>query len=374
MGRLETEIVPYLLKWFEENARELPWRKQPTPYYVWISEIMLQQTRVEAVKGYFNKFITELPDIYALSQVPEEKLLKLWEGLGYYSRAKNLKKAAITIMEEYKGKLPEQKEELLKLPGIGEYTASAISSIAFGRPAAAVDGNVLRVMMRLRGSFEDISKISVKKELAASLEKVMPKTQPGTFNQALMELGAVICLPNGRPICKNCPVKYLCQAFLQNLQQELPVKTAKKPRRIEEKTILIIEGKDGILIRKRPEKGLLAGLWEFPCLEGKYSYEEVENLLCKAGFRVKQLNRMHDAKHIFSHIEWHMTGFYASIEPADSKNIECLKEDFPKYGNIADKSSQDDISFYGCFAISRKQLIQEYPMSSAFETYRKELK
>lgn len=362
-------MVPYLIDWFAGNARILPWREDPQPYYVWISEIMLQQTRVEAVKGYFERFIRELPDLHALAVVPEEKLLKLWEGLGYYNRARNLKKAAIQIEQKYGGKLPETKEELMTLAGIGPYTAGAISSIAYGQPAAAVDGNVLRVMMRLRASREDITKESVKRELAQTLEAVMPPECPGTFNQAMMELGAMVCLPNGRPLCEKCPVMHLCRGFHQGIMMVLPVKQDKKPRRIEERTILVIESEEGVLLRKRPASGLLAGLWEYPSLEGFASYESVEELMLQQGFHVREISRLQEAKHIFSHIEWHMTGFYVAVE----KNRRLAEEKavyFPENGVISQQADKGKPLCPEGVWITRRQLQEDYSMPAAFEAYR----
>lgn len=317
------EVVPYLLKWFDYNARILAWRENPKPYYVWVSEIMLQQTRVEAVKSYFDRFIQKLPDIKALAEVEEEQLLKLWEGLGYYNRVRNLQKAARVIMEQYNGVVPADYEALLKLPGIGSYTAGAISSIAFQIPVPAVDGNVLRVTKRISGSYDDITKESVKKELWQDLITIMPKDRPGDFNQSLMELGATVCLPNGKPLCDQCPVMHLCKAFQKDIVMELPVKPSKKDRRIEEKTILLMEYENNYAIRKREKKGLLAGLWEIPSLEGRQSLAKVTKELEKLGIRIKAAKPLKDAKHIFSHIEWHMIGYHIKVEQVQE---EVLKE------------------------------------------------
>lgn len=304
------EIVPYLLDWFDYNARILAWRDNPKPYYVWVSEIMLQQTRVEAVKGYFDRFIEVLPDVRALAMAEDEKLLKLWEGLGYYSRVRNLKKAAQVIVNEYDGKFPSDYEELLKLPGIGSYTAGAIASIAFQNPVPAVDGNVLRVTKRIAGSFDDITKDRVKKELWADLVQIMPKDRPGDFNQSLMELGAMVCLPNGKPLCDKCPVMHLCTAYHKDLISNIPVKPAKKERKQEERTILLMEMQDKYAIIKRPEKGLLAGLWELPNLEGKLIPESVKETIEGWGYDIMSIEPLRQAKHIFSHIEWHMIGYH----------------------------------------------------------------
>ncbi len=307
------EVVPYLLHWFEYNARILAWRENPKPYYVWVSEIMLQQTRVEAVKAYFDRFIQELPDIKRLAEASEERLLKLWEGLGYYSRVRNLQKAAIIIMEDYDGRMPESYETLLTLPGIGEYTAGAIASIAFGQPVPAVDGNVLRVMKRIAGSYDDITKTAVKKELWRDITAILPEDRPGDFNQALMELGAVVCLPNGKPLCDKCPVMHLCKAFHEDIVMQLPIKPAKKERRKEERTILLLEYQNRYAIRKRLAKGLLAGLWELPGIENKLNKEELLTLLTDLKIVPKEINQLGDAKHIFSHVEWDMSGYHIQL-------------------------------------------------------------
>ncbi len=310
-------IVPFLLNWYDYNARILAWRENPKPYYVWVSEIMLQQTRVEAVKGYFDRFITELPDISALAKVEEEKLLKLWEGLGYYNRVRNLQKAAKQVMSEYHGELPADYEELLKLPGIGTYTAGAIASIAYQIPVPVVDGNVLRVMKRIAGSFDDITKERTKKELWVDLKNIMPEDRPGDFNQSMMELGATVCLPNGKPLCEKCPVMHLCKAFHEDTILQIPVKPEKKERRKEERTILLIEYQDKYAIQKRQSKGLLAGLWELPGLEQKLSKLQIMDVLKEKKIDKAKLEPLGEAKHIFSHVEWHMTGYHITI-PSDT--------------------------------------------------------
>lgn len=308
------EIVPYLLHWYEYNARILPWRDSLNPYYVWVSEIMLQQTRVEAVKGYFDRFITNLPDVKSLAECPEEKLMKLWEGLGYYSRVRNLQKAAQIIQEEYGGRLPEDYDKLLGLPGIGTYTAGAVASIAFGIPVPAVDGNVLRVTKRIACRYDDITKESIKKELWLDLKEIMPQECPGDFNQALMELGATICLPNGRPKCEQCPVMHLCKAFHQDKVMELPIKPAKKERKKQKKTILLMEYQGRFALHKRENKGLLAGMWELPGMEGHIKSKDLGKKLMALGIDYEIITSLGHAKHIFSHIEWHMAGFYIRLK------------------------------------------------------------
>ncbi|MCM1123070.1 MAG: A/G-specific adenine glycosylase [Eubacterium sp.] len=307
-------IAEPLLRWYDSGRRILPWREDPTPYHVWLSEIMLQQTRVEAVKPYYDRFLQELPNIESLAAVDEEKLLKLWEGLGYYNRARNLKKSAMQIMTEYDGKMPDDYEHLMKLTGIGSYTAGAIASIAFGKPVPAVDGNVLRILSRLRADDRDIMDSKVRKSIEEDLRGVMPKERPGDFNQALMELGATVCVPNGSPKCGECPWSKLCQARIQNRILEYPKKAAKKPRSIEKKTVLLIQYDRRIALCRRPDKGLLAGLYEFPSMEGHQNEEQVIAHLKSLGVMPLRIRKLKPAKHIFSHKEWHMTGYFVRVD------------------------------------------------------------
>lgn len=323
-------LVEPLQTWFLENKRILPWREYPTGYYVWISEVMLQQTRVEAVKPYFDRFTKELPDIEALAKCPEDKLLKLWEGLGYYNRVRNLKIAANQILEEYQGVMPSKYKELIKLKGIGSYTAGAISSIAFGNPVPAVDGNVLRVISRVTADDSDIMKQSVRKHMEDKLFALMndseTKVIPQIFNQALMELGAIVCVPNGAPHCENCPWGDLCEARKQNRISELPVKKKAKERRIEEKTVLIIKDGEQIALHKRAKKGLLAGLYELPNTEGHLSEQEVTEYIRKQGYEPVRIQSVCDAKHIFSHVEWHMKGYVVFLQANDYENDIIIEE------------------------------------------------
>lgn len=314
-----SEMVKYMLHWYDYNARVLPWRDQPTPYYVWISEVMLQQTRVEAVIPYFERFISNLPNIEALAYVEEEELLKLWEGLGYYSRVRNLQKAAKMILKEYHGELPTTIEPLLTLPGIGPYTAGAIASIAYQIPVPAIDGNVYRVMKRIAGSFDDITKSRVKKELEEDLLRTIPKDRPGDFNQSIMDLGATICIPNGKPYCDKCPVVHLCKAFRDGTMELIPVKPTKKSRVIEEKTILVMEYKNRVGIIQREKKGLLGGLWSFPSIDRHLEIDGVEEYIAENNI-LGEVESLGQAKHIFTHIEWHMIGYYIRIK-------ECLIEE-----------------------------------------------
>lgn len=303
-----------LLAWYDVSRRILPWRDEPTPYHVWLSEIMLQQTRVEAVKPYYDRFVQELPDIASLAALEEERLLKLWEGLGYYNRARNLKKSAMQIMSEYGGKMPSDYDELIKLSGIGSYTAGAVASIAFDKPVPAVDGNVLRILSRLRMDDRDILDSNVRKSIEEELRGVIPNNRPGDFNQALMELGATVCVPNGSPRCGECPWREMCRAKIEDRISEYPRKAPRKPRNIEKRTILVIKHGDLIALRKRPEKGLLAGMYEFPTMEGHRKEEEVLAYLKQSGVMPLRIRKLEASKHIFTHKEWHMTGYLIQVD------------------------------------------------------------
>ncbi len=307
-------IAKPLLAWYDSVRRILPWREDPTPYHVWLSEIMLQQTRVEAVKPYYDRFLQRLPDIESLAAVEEEELLKLWEGLGYYNRARNLKKSAMQIVLQYGGEMPEEYEQLIELTGIGSYTAGAIASIAFGKPVPAVDGNVLRILARLRADDRDIADAKVRKSVEEELYAVMPKDRPGDFNQALMELGATVCVPNGSPKCERCPWENLCLAKKQDRMTEYPKKSAKKPRSIEKKTVLLIQYGQSIALAKRPSKGLLAGMYEFPTMEGHQGEKQVIAYLKRLGVMPLRIRKLAPARHIFTHKEWHMTGYHVRVD------------------------------------------------------------
>lgn len=318
------KIVQPLLDWFQGNARILPWREEPTPYRVWVSEIMLQQTRVEAVKPYFERFTAALPGICNLAECDEEKLLKLWEGLGYYNRVRNMQIAARTVMEEYGGELPADYEKLLKLKGIGSYTAGAIASIAYKIPVPAVDGNVLRVIARVTADDSDIMKQSVRTRVEGALQRIMPRDNASAFNQALMELGATICVPNGAPQCERCPWQEFCEAHIQDCWQSLPVKSKAKPRRMEEKTVFIIRDGEKIVLHKRPAKGLLAGLYEFPNTPGHLTEEEALLWVKEQKLKPLRIQKLEPAKHIFSHVEWHMTGYMIRVDELAENESDML--------------------------------------------------
>ncbi len=327
--KLENIVEPLLL-WYQDEKRILPWREQPSFYHVWLSEIMLQQTRVEAVKGYYTRFLTELPTIESLAQVREEKLLKLWEGLGYYNRVRNLQKAAKIIVEEKQGIPPHTYDELLKLPGIGEYTAGAIASICYQEKVPAIDGNVLRVMMRLMNSNRDITLPKTKKELWNEMLPILPK-EVGTFNQALMELGATVCVPNGKPYCSKCPLQSMCQAYVFQTTDQIPVKTKKKERKVEQKTILIFCNDKEVALQKRNHTGLLAGMFEFPNVEGWISKKEVEEFTRKQGLEPLKVVELKYSKHIFTHVEWHMHGFLVKVEDT------CMNYEWVRYQELEEK-------------------------------------
>ncbi len=330
-------IVEPLVQWYEDGHRSLPWREDKNPYYIWISEIMLQQTRVKAVKPYFLRFIQTLPTVEDVAVYPEEQLLKLWEGLGYYNRVRNIQKAAIQIVEQYDGTLPRDYGLLKKLSGIGNYTAGAVASIAYDIPVPAVDGNVLRVISRITENYDDILKQSVKARVENELLAIMPKENPGTFNQALMELGAMVCLPNGVPKCEKCPVANLCKARANNTMMELPVKKKAKERRLEEKTVIVLRDGDRVAIRKRPSKGLLAGLYELPNLEGHRTADELLAWLKKYEVLPLQIKKLEDSKHIFSHVEWNMVGYMIRVAQLDVEmekdlifaEIEDIEKSYP---------------------------------------------
>lgn len=367
-GRLKEITLP-LLAWYDRNARALPWREHSSPYYVWVSEIMLQQTRVEAVKPYFARFIEALPDVTALAVCPEERLLKLWEGLGYYNRVRNMQKAAQLVVQEYNKELPHSYEELLELPGIGSYTAGAIASIAYGEAVPAVDGNVLRVISRICGSEEDIAKQAVRVRFEQELRAVMPKDRPGTYNQALMELGATVCFPNGAPDCEGCPVCTLCYAKQTGRQIQLPVKAAKKSRRIEERTVLVIRDDRCAAVRQRPRRGLLAGLYELPNCDGHLTQDEALELAKGYGFQPIRILSLAPAKHIFSHIEWHMTGYLVLVE----ETPEGERRPDPGIGARHEETTEDQRETAPLLFVEAAKTEREYPIPAAFAAYAKYL-
>ena len=308
------EAVEPVIQWYRENHRDLPWRNTRDPYRIWVSEIMLQQTRVEAVKRYYERFLSELPTVKELAEVPEDRLMKLWEGLGYYNRARNMQKAARQVMEEYQGEFPHTYDTIRSLAGIGNYTAGAVSSFAFGIPKPAVDGNVLRVLSRILASEEDIMKACVRSWMERAVEEVIPEQNASDFNQGLIELGALICVPNGDPRCRECPAAGLCLAREKGIQTRLPVKAKAKARRIEKRTVLIFRDARGVAIRKRPSRGLLAGLYELPNVEGHLTGRQAADYGKSIGLMPVRVRKLEEAKHIFSHVEWHMIGYEMLVD------------------------------------------------------------
>ena len=315
MEALPQTLAPALFRWYEAGHRALPWRQDREPYHVWLSEIMLQQTRVEAVKGYYARFLAELPTIAQLAACAPDRLTKLWEGLGYYSRVRNLQKAAQLIEAEHGGVFPQSYDEIRALPGVGDYTAGAIASICFDAPTPAVDGNVLRVLSRVTEDGSPVTKQSVKKDYEAALRPLYEQNagRRGTLTQALMELGACVCVPNGAPRCAECPLRGVCRAAVSGTWDTLPVKEAKKPRRQEEKTVFFLSCGGQYAVRKRPEKGLLAGLWEFPNVEGKLTAQQALALLEQWGLAPEELQKTLERTHVFTHVEWNMRCYYIRV-------------------------------------------------------------
>jgi len=334
-----------LVSWYRVNKRDLPWRKSQDPYRIWVSEIMLQQTRVEAVKPYYERFLKELPTVQALAEAEEDKILKLWEGLGYYNRVRNMQKGARQVMVDFGGEFPHTFEEILTLKGIGNYTAGAISSFAYGIPKPAVDGNVLRVITRILADESDIMKQSTKTRIEQALEQVIPADAASDFNQGLIELGAMVCGPNGEPKCEECPVATWCKARKEGLTDRIPVKAKAKERRIEKKTILIFRDGEKIAISKRGKKGLLAGLYELQNEPGHMTMEEVTRFSKEIGLMPIHIKELPPAKHIFSHVEWHMIGYEIRVDELEKTNKK------------------------GLLFIHPEDIAKEYPIPSAFDKY-----
>lgn len=317
----------YLLKWYDKNRRTLPWRGEKNPYFIWLSEIMLQQTQIETVKGYYARFLNRFPNVFELARAPEDEVLKLWEGLGYYSRARNLHAAARRIVTEMNGVFPGDSEGLRKLPGIGPYAANAIASIAYNECVPALDGNQARVLSRII-AYEPPVKTPF--DLLAPAMALISQERPGDYNQALMDLGAMICVPR-QPNCKYCPVSGYCVAFKENVAEDFPHKPAPIPKREEKWTILVIECEGHILVRQRP-KGLLGGLYEYHVLEGHPEPDAIISTLNAQGFSgITLLEHLPDSKHIFTHLIWRMHGYRLSCQsfpdrfiPADETLLSTL--------------------------------------------------
>jgi A/G-specific adenine glycosylase len=300
---------------------------------------------VEAVKRYYERFLEALPTVRELAEVPEDRLMKLWEGLGYYNRVRNMQKAARQVMEEYGGEFPHTYDTIRSLAGIGNYTAGAVSSFAYGIPKPAVDGNVLRVLSRILASEEDIMKASVRSWMERAVEEVIPEQEASDFNQGLIELGALVCVPGGEPKCGICPAAELCLAREKGIQTALPVKTKAKARRIEKRTVLIFRDSEGVAIRKRPPKGLLAGLYELPNVEGHLTRKEAADYGKSIGLTPVHVRKLEAAKHIFSHVEWHMVGYELLVDALE-------------------KNCGEEMIF-----AKRDELETVYSIPSAFEAY-----
>ena len=334
-----------LVEWYRRSARDLPWRREVSPYRTLVSEIMLQQTRVEAVKPYFERFLAALPSVFDLAEVEDERLLKLWQGLGYYSRARNLKKCAEAVVREHGGVIPSSVAELRRLPGIGPYTAGAIAAFAYGVDAVAVDGNVLRVAARLFADGGDVLDPKTKARIEASVAELLPHGEASDFGQGLIELGATVCLPNAKPKCEICPLAPHCLARERGIETTLPYRRPKAKRRIEEKTVLLVRSASSVLIRRRPDKGLLAGLWEVPSLDGKSDVSEALAYLRALRLEPLRIEAAEPAKHIFTHVEWHMTAFSVTVAEPDESIAEPYR------------------------LVSPAELAHRYPLPSAFSAY-----
>ena len=341
MQTIDNMVTP-LLEWYATHYRPLPWRQHPTPYRVWVSEIMLQQTRIEAVMPYYERFMQAVPDVAALASIAEDELLKLWEGLGYYSRARNLQKCARLLMDKYGGQLPADYDSLVTLPGIGPYTAGAIASIAYHIPVPAVDGNVMRVLARLTADDTDVLSGAGKRHFTALAGRLVPQDQPGRFNQAIMELGETVCIPATQPHCEMCPLAFMCLAHASGKEQALPVRTAKKSRRIERRTVAVVRVVGDpmrVLLHRRADTGLLAGLWELPNV-----LADKADLLPSALDKVAVYKRsLPSGKHVFSHVEWHMTGALYDMPNGQ------LPPDYR--------------------AVTLEELVEKYALPIAFRTY-----
>lgn len=308
------QIKTPLLQWYEKHHRVLPWRRDKEPYHVWISEIMLQQTRVEAVKDYYNRFMIECPDIASLAALSEERLMKLWEGLGYYNRARNLKKTAMILEEQYHGNFPVSYEKILALPGIGEYTAGAICSICYGEGTPAVDGNVLRVVTRLANWDSIIDDQKTKKQAREYLLPLYEKGDCGALTQSLMELGATVCIPNGSPKCHACPLSGFCMACQLKTYDRIPVRKKKKSKKEQELTVFVLQNEDRYGICKRPDKGLLANMWQFFNVEKKMTVEQAMQYASDMGFLPVSVDKMIPYTHVFTHVKWNMQAYYIQCD------------------------------------------------------------
>ena len=368
MDRLKPKDINKLLAWYRENKRDLPWRHTKDAYRIWVSEIMLQQTRVEAVKPYYASFLSKYPDVKALADANEDDLTRIWEGLGYYSRVRNMHKAAMEVSTSHGGLFPVSYEVLLTLPGIGSYTAGAVASIAGGTNVPAVDGNVLRVYTRVMADESCISDAKTVKRIREEIAEAMQAAagggdtagraaydgtgfDPGDFNAAMMEIGATVCLPNGEPKCRECPFQSICRAKKEGRISDFPKKAPKAARRIENRTVFVLESTRGIALKKRPDKGLLAGMYELPAAEGCLGGKEAEQFIKSLGYHPVRIREIEESKHIFSHIEWHMKAYHALVD------------------DISDPSGEDPAN--GIFFVTKEERREGYALPSAFKAYKK---
>ena len=365
--------IQKLLAWYQENKRDLPWRHTKDPYRIWVSEIMLQQTRVEAVKPYYASFLSKYPDVKALAGANEDDLTRIWEGLGYYSRVRNMHKAAMEVKTSHGGLFPVSYEILLTLPGIGSYTAGAVASIAGGENVPAVDGNVLRVYTRVMADDGCISDAKTVKRIREEVLQVMSETaqspgtsqktaaadstshgwhfDPGEFNAAMMEVGATVCLPNGEPKCSVCPFAGICRAKKEGRIGEYPKKAPKAARRIENRTVFVLESTRGIALKKRPDKGLLAGMYELPAADGHLSKKQASAYIESLGYHPVRIREIEESRHIFSHIEWHMKAYHALVD------------------DLLDPSVCDPAN--GILFVTKEERREGYALPSAFKAYKK---
>lgn len=342
MNKLEKEKLPELigplLLWYEKNKRDLPWRSDVSAYHTWISEIMLQQTRVEAVKGYYTRFLSQFPTVEALANADTDLVLKYWEGLGYYSRARNLQNAAKQVVELYGGVIPKEKSELLKLPGIGSYTAGAIASIAYGKDEPAIDGNAIRVFARAYAYPLRLGEEKDRKLLEAFLQPNIPTGKAGRLNQAIMDLGATVCLPNGTPNCDNCPIRSICKSRIDSCQDIYPISKQKIQRKIENVTMIYMSDKEKVALEKRPEKGLLSHLYGLPMFDDHLSQKEILDIFRQKGVSLVRIRELGMTNHVFSHVEWHILAYEALVDEfgpdAPGDYIYASKEEIGKVYSI----------------------------------------
>lgn len=330
-----------LCDWFDENMRPLPWRKNREPYPIWVSEVMLQQTRVETVIGYFERFMVRFPTVQSLAAARRDEVFKLWEGLGYYRRAEYLLKGAQYVVAQLGGVFPRSARELERIPGIGAYTAGAIASMAFGERVAAVDGNVLRVTARLAAYHDPVDLPGTRAKAGEISLAMMPEGRAWSHTQAMMELGACICLPK-HPRCNLCPVQDACRAFDMGLEQTLPVKGARKKQLEVQRDVYMITDGRRILLRRRPDEGLLRGMWEFP------GEEEAERGFL-AGFTVRRRERAVSARHVFTHRIWQMQGWWVEVEPCDAPEGCCWADE----GKLAALALPTAMAAFRTFAAAR---------------------